>query len=162
MGPFPVFAFSNSVTQHLSCRQREPTAMAQCLLYSYLLFPTFQNQKNSTPRIPIWTQGNVNLGNKFSSRSWDKYSFIFTYRRRGEKVRILAKVNWFSVLKSTALMAIPSHCLNTSPSGLLNTLRSFHLTWASWISGRWIINLEVEDVSGKGSYDGSNNKPQMW
>lgn len=45
----------------------------------------------------------VNLGNKFSSRSWDRYSFIFTYRPRGEKVRFLAKVNWLPVLKSTAL-----------------------------------------------------------
>lgn len=77
--------------------------MAQCLLYSYLLFPAFQNQKNFTPRIPIGHKEKVNLGNKFSSRSWDRYSFIFTYRHRGEKVRFSAKVNWLPVLKSTAL-----------------------------------------------------------
>lgn len=100
-GSFPVFAFSNSVTQHLSCRQREPTATAQCLLYSYLLFLTFQNQ------------------NKFSSRSWDKYSFIFTYRHRGEKVGILVKVNWLPVLKSIALTVwTPAHLGYSTPSAI--------------------------------------------
>lgn len=101
-GPFPVFAFSNSVTQHLSCRQREPTAMAQGLLHSCLLFPTFQNQKNFYPQDSdlntrkklIWeTNSAVGLGT-------DTHSFYLQHR--GEKVRFLAEVNWLPVLKSTA------------------------------------------------------------